>query len=195
MESLRRFDLADTTDLDVVYSHIVHWIRNANLNLDPEMPDELYGRMADNWRPLLSIADACSPAWGALAREAAIAFAGGDHEEDVGVSLLWCIREVFNTREVDRLFSKELVRELIQLEVADEMWREYRGPTGSERPRRPTQNTLSRLLKPFGITPRVLWFEGRSSRGYLRADFEESWRSYCDETVNPSAPRRLRIVS
>jgi hypothetical protein len=201
MRSLRRFDLADTTDIDIVYSHVVHWIRGANLSLDPEMPDELYGRMADNWRPLLSIADACGPAWSASAREAAIAFAHGDHEEDVGVFLLWCIREVFNARGVDRLTSKKLVRELIGLEISDEAWREYRGPTGSERPRRLTQHALARLLKLFRIRSRVLWplqqrtAESRSSRGYFRADFEESWRAYCDdENVTTSHPRRLRVV-
>jgi hypothetical protein len=46
-----------------------NWARQCRLNLDPPMPEELRNRAADNWRPLLSIADACSPAWGKSARE------------------------------------------------------------------------------------------------------------------------------
>jgi len=199
MKSLRRFDVADTADLDVVYSHIVHWIKDARLNLNPEMPDELHGRMADNWRPLLAIADACSPAWSALAREAAIAFARNDQDEDLGVLLLWHIRQIFDAREVDRIGSKDLVRELIALDSADGMWGEHRGVTGSERPRRLTPNALSRLLRPFGIKPRVLWPlertpASKSARGYLRADFEPIWASYCDETVTPSQAKRLHVI-
>src|SRR6516165_3742488 len=69
----RRFRAADTGDLDLVYQHIRMFAREATLNLDPELPSELEHAdpsLADNWRVLISIADACSPAWGVLAREA-----------------------------------------------------------------------------------------------------------------------------
>jgi hypothetical protein len=66
--SLKRFDKADTATLDLVYGHLFAWAKRITLNLDPEMPSELRGRLADNWRPLIAVADACSPAWGVLAR-------------------------------------------------------------------------------------------------------------------------------
>ena len=56
--SLRRFKSDDTQDLDLTYQHIRMWARDAALNLDPDMPVELRGRTADNWRSLISIADA-----------------------------------------------------------------------------------------------------------------------------------------
>ncbi len=92
--SLRRFDSDDTRDLDRVYQHVRIWARDAALNLDPDMPVELRGRTADNWRPLISIADACGEAWGRLAREAAVAFAQGYRDEDIVVILLRDIREI-----------------------------------------------------------------------------------------------------
>jgi hypothetical protein len=199
MKSLRRFDLADTADLDIVYSHVVHWLKEAKLGLDPEMPDELHGRTADNWRPLIAIADACSPAWGTLAREAAVAFARGDHDDDIAVILLRHIREVFDARDVDRIGSKDLVRELIALESADGFWGDYRGASGSERPRRLTPIAVVRLLSPFKIKPRTLWplqrtAESKSVRGYHRTDFEAAWSSYCDENATTSQARRLHVI-
>jgi hypothetical protein len=37
-QSLRRFDAADTADLDIVYRHIRHWLGQHDLNLNPDMP-------------------------------------------------------------------------------------------------------------------------------------------------------------
>jgi hypothetical protein len=58
---LRRYDGNDE-DLDIAYAHTMVWARDVNLNLDPPMPAEQRGRRADNWRPLIAIADACG--WG-----------------------------------------------------------------------------------------------------------------------------------
>jgi hypothetical protein len=197
VRSLRRFDLADTDDLDVVYAHIRHWASNAVLALDPDMPVGYHGRDGDNWRPLLAIADACGPAWSALAREATTAFSRADRDEDVAITLLHHAREVFEARAVDRIASKEMVKALIELDGADAMWAEFRGASGDGRPRKLTQNALAALLRPFGVRPRTAWPLGRTAttksfRGYFRSDFEAAWRSYCDEGATPSQPRSIR---
>jgi hypothetical protein len=195
-QSLKRFDAANTTDLNLVYQHIRHFARHAQLNPDPEMPRELRGRQADNWRPLLSIADACGPTWSALAREAAIAFTRDHRDEDVAVTLLHHIREVFDARPVDRIASKLLIDHLLE---ADEMWSEYRGVKGTEQPRKLTLGTLALLLKPFGIRPKKFWPPHRdattkSYRGYFRSDFEAAWRSYCDADSTPAQTRKLTAL-
>ena len=153
--SLRRFKSDDTQDLDLTYQHIRMWARDAALNLDPEMPVELRGRTADNWRSLISIADACSEAWGGLAREAAVAFAQAYRDEDIVVILLRDIREIFDARGVDRLSSKALVDALNAMDDAG--WSEYRGPHGDQQPRKLTPGELARLLQSFGIRPRTIW--------------------------------------
>ena len=195
--SLRRFDLADTSDLDLVYGHIRHWVNGVVLALDPDIPAELRGRHADNWRPLLSIADACGPEWSVHARDAAVAFSRGDREEDIAVTLLFHVRDVFDALAADRLASKRLTDELISLDSADAAWAEYRGPSGTERPRKLTQGALAALLRPFGIRPRTIWPLARTAttksfRGYYRADFDAVWQSYCDGGVTPSQPRQIR---
>ena len=59
------------------------WAARCRLNRDPEMPPQLRDRAADNWRPLLSIADTLGH--GEDARAAAIALCAKRPDEDAGV--------------------------------------------------------------------------------------------------------------
>jgi hypothetical protein len=56
--TLTRFDVNHPdAALDAAYGQILLWRRDAELNPEPEMPAGMRNRFADNWRPLLSIAD------------------------------------------------------------------------------------------------------------------------------------------
>jgi hypothetical protein len=56
---LTRFDeISDKAALDIVRQSVSLWANEATLAPDPAMPQGLRGRAADNWRVLLSIADA-----------------------------------------------------------------------------------------------------------------------------------------
>ena len=61
---LRRFDENDQA-VNEAYRMIRAWARDAQLQYDPKLPKELRNRPADNWRPLISIADSFGPTWGA----------------------------------------------------------------------------------------------------------------------------------
>jgi uncharacterized protein DUF3631 len=192
--SLRRFESDNTQELDLTYQHIRMWVRDTALNFDPDIPIEVRDRTADNWRPLISIADACGEAWGRLAREAAVAFAEGYRDEDIVVILLRDIREIFDARGVDRLISKALVDALNAIDDAG--WSEYRGPHGDQQPRKLTPGEFARLLQPFGIRPRTIWpaqrrSDSRSSRGYLRSQFEKAWASYCAAADTPTQTHKI----
>lgn len=170
--------------VNTVFVHIGSWVRSKPiLNPLPLMPEQVRGRLADNWRPLISIADALSPAWGALARQAAIHFGKAWHEQDVVVVLLGDIRKVFDARDVDRLNSKLLVDDLNAME--DTIWSEWTGVNDDQQPRKLTQGMLARLLREaFQIRPRTVWPLQRkpgdkSNKGYCREQFEAAWRNYC----------------
>ena len=156
---------------------------SAMINHDPVMPAEVRGRLADNWRSQIAVADACSPAWGALTREAAVAFSKSCHDEDILVVLLQHILEVFDACGVDRLASKTLVDALVDMDDAG--WSEWRGLRDDQQPRQLSQGELARLLAPFCIRPRSIWprlrrqDNGKSSKGYFRWQFEAAWRAYC----------------
>jgi hypothetical protein len=200
-EPLKRFDSNDREDLDAVYRHIAAWVRDADINLDPEMPAEVRGRFADNWRPLIAIADACGPAWGALARKAAITFGRDHQDEDLIVMLLRDIRTVFDALKTDRLPSKALVTELNAMD--DAPWSEWRGLRDSRPPRPLSQGELARLLRDsFRIRPQSIWPlhrepEDKSSKGYMRSQFEAAWAGYCSSPGTPAQPpavKHLRAV-
>jgi len=181
--SLHRYDDADVEKLDIVYTHVHHWVQRAALNRDPEMPTELRDRRADNWRPLIAIADACGPVWSALAREAAVSFAHRDRDdEDVAVTLLHHVRQVFDARAVERLASSFIVADLLDL---DEMWSEWRGVRGDERPRKLTQGALAVLLRPFNIRPHKFWPANR----------QPTSKSIADISVRTSRPRGLATAT
>jgi len=189
-QNLRRFDANDTDDLNIVYAHTLMWSREVRLNWDPPMPEQLRGRLADNWRPLIAIADACGPAWGAEARAAALVFARSYHnDDDLGVLLLHDIRAIFDARGVDRLFSKILVEALRAMD--DAPWSEWRGVHDNQTPRPLSQAQLAAILKWFDIRPRSIWplreASNRSATGYYRSMFESAWRAYCDGEAGRSA--------
>ena len=98
------------------------------------MPAQLRDRQADNWRPLIAIADAFGADWATRAREAAVVFAGAHQDEDAAVVLLRDIRDIFEGRGVDRLASKTIVDHLNGAD--DAMWPEWRGIHGNQQPRK-----------------------------------------------------------
>jgi Protein of unknown function (DUF3631) len=191
---LRRFDGNDRDDIDIAYTMARVWARDVKLNHNPKLPDELRNRPADNWRPLISIADSFGRTWGTMARKAAIEFARAHADEDAGVTLLNDIYTIFRAHRVDRLASVVLVAELIALD--DSPWADWRGLRDDQQPRRLSPGELARLLAPFDIKPKSIWPPGertrrtKSAKGYLRSQFEPAWRAYCGEGGTPSQPSK-----
>jgi len=169
--------------IDYVFSRTRSWAREVMLNADPAMPEQMRNhRQADNWRPLLAIADSFGVACGRLAREAAVEFAHMRQDEDAQVLLLHDIRNIFE-RGVDRLTSVALVAALNDIE--DAPWCEWPGLNGNQQSHRLSQGELARMLAPFEIRPKTIWplqrtGTSRSAKGYLRSQFEGVWASYCD---------------
>ena len=186
---LRRFDENDIAEFNDVFALLCMFTRDLKLNTNPPLPVELRNRVADNWRPLIAIADAFCR--GEEARLAAIEFAKQYHDEDIPVILLHDIRTIFNTRGVDRLLSAVLVNDLNAMD--DALWSEWRGLKDDQQPRKLTQAQLAAVLNLFRIRPRTTWPLNRrpgdkSGKGYLRSQFEKAWRSYCSEDGTPSQP-------
>jgi Protein of unknown function (DUF3631) len=72
---LKRFDKfsrLDVANLETIYAFVFRWALHPKVNTDPRMPTGVRNRAADNWRPLVAIADACGENWGAAARQAAV---------------------------------------------------------------------------------------------------------------------------
>ncbi len=137
--------------------------------MKPAIPLALDDRAADNWRPLLAIAEHAGGEWPKLGAQAALALSGPQtrEDDDLQVMVLADIREVFKTEKME---SRVLCNRLSELE--DRPWPEYsRG-----RPITPPQ--LASLLKAFKIAPRTIRTESRTAKGYLLEDFGDAFRRY-----------------
>jgi hypothetical protein len=196
---LKRFDALDFDTQQVfhiVRREIEQWANSVNLATDPALPASLRNRPADNWRVLISVADACGEGWSERAREAAVAMTGGCTDEDHGVVLLTDIRCIFDRLRLDRMASEHIVRELLAIE--DGMWSEWRGLKDDQQPRKLSQGELARLLAPFAIKPRTVWPlrrtpSSKSKSGYYRRQFEETWAAYC-EPDTPTQPNNVTYL-
>jgi hypothetical protein len=158
---LKRFAGRDPV-IDYIFGRLRSWASEVELDAEPQLPPQLRNRQADNWRPLIAIADTFGPEWDRLARDAAIEFARAHQDEDPAVLMLNDIRCIFDQRRVDRLSSKALVAALNDID--DSMWCEWRGPRGDQQPRGLSQGGLAQMLMPFAIRPRTIWPPDRIAR-------------------------------
>jgi Protein of unknown function (DUF3631) len=193
---LLRFDINHPDPvLDAAYLQIFLWRQETTLDADPAMPAGMRNRFADNWRPLLAIADSLD--WGEKAREAMAIFARLYQDADAGILLLGDIRKVFDTQGVDRLPSGVLLAALHALESAD--WQEFYGVRGALHPHKLRAGELASMLRDFGIRPRTIWplnrtAESRSAKGYRREQFETAWRRYCADDGTASQPSNVKAL-
>jgi putative DNA primase/helicase len=152
---------------------------------DPAIPHVLNDRAADNWRPLLAIADLAGDAWARRARDAACILSGEGHDSAVNVELLADIKTAFGDH-LDAIFSADLVTKLTA--DPERPWAEW------NRGKPLSQKQLAGLLKPFGIISQTVHPAGRagpSGKGYKRASFEEAWAAYLagqNTLSNPNDP-------
>jgi Protein of unknown function (DUF3631) len=181
-ESIAQFRADRTDDLKIFARKAARWA-NDNLEtlraMDPAMPPTISNRDADNWRPLLAVADAAGGEWPRLARAIAETMAektDGD-DQSLKTMLLEDIRSALETKGVDKLPSAELVEALLAMK--DRPWPEL------GRAAKPiTQNKLAGLLKDFGIRPCNVWVGNKPLRGYSIGQFEDAFRRYLPD---PSA--------
>ncbi len=175
-EKVKRLRIDRTPDLDELASKAARWTADqleCLTNADPDVPAALNDRAADNWRPLLAIADAAGGDWSMTARQAALALAGEQEDDSISVLILQDIRAIFDDRCADRLPSNDLVNALVALQ--DRPWSDWK------KGKPMTANALSRLLKPFSIVPgsiRVGTGTKDTPKGYKRGQFADAWSRY-----------------
>jgi hypothetical protein len=137
---------------------------------DPDVSDTLNDRAADNWRPLVAIADRAGGAWPERARAAAKALSGVAGEEDTtaGLVLLWALARLFDRRGVEVLATTEVVHELVVDEEAPT------GPGGRDL----TARDVARLLRPFDIRSRQVRIGSVTLKGYRYGDLADALSRY-----------------
>jgi hypothetical protein len=151
----------------------------------PDIPEALNDRTADVVEPLLAIADAAGGEWPERARSAIVALAGELSEDDsLPVRLLADIRKVFEVREAERIWTQDLISELVKFEESP--WGDYYG-------RDIGPHGIAKHLKRYEIKPGLVRIGEDVKRGYLREQFEDAWSRYL--LPSPSSERGIKRYS
>jgi putative DNA primase/helicase len=164
---------------------------------DPDLPEVLRrqaGRIGDNWRPLVAIADLAGGRWPKLIREAALASLVREEQLSILERLLIGIRAAFNAQPKDdnaldnreRIRTRTLIEHLLRDE--GEEW----GIANGGRVISPywLRTQLRGLLSPPGSQD---WWSGPTAHrvkhsGYQRIQFKDVWETHIPpETVDEAA--------
>ncbi|GLZ13671.1 hypothetical protein Acsp04_39060 [Actinomadura sp. NBRC 104425] len=159
----------DAPALHDLRDRITAWIRgrlDALTDAEPDMPVE--DRAADNWEPLIAVADEAGGDWPERARKACKTLTGQAEEDtSVGVRLLADLREVFGDAEA--LHVGTILNALHKLDESP--WADWYG--------RPfTPRDLAKMLKPYGVSSRKVKINGVALQGYRREHLHDAWSRY-----------------
>jgi putative DNA primase/helicase len=94
---------------------------------DPILPDAAFNRLADNWRPLFTIAEIAGGDWPQRAAQAFTKLTNIQDAEaqSIGVALLADIKQIFENEGADKLPSAKLAESLAGMEGRE--WAEWGG--------------------------------------------------------------------
>ena len=165
-ERVEKLRLDRLSELDPIRRRLARWVADHLEDLkasDPTVPESLADRAADNWRPLLALADAVGGEWPERARQAALALSGSADEIATDVLLLADLKEAWPELDgSEYLPTADLIARLNAL--PGRPW-SRKGISGQR---------LASLLRTFGIKPT----RTEDARGYRRADLEDAWARY-----------------
>jgi putative DNA primase/helicase len=158
-------------------------------NSDPVLPESAHNRLADNWRPLVAIAEAVGGSWREKVRlsfEHMNSDTQAEEAQGIGTTLLADIRDLFDEIGSGKLFSATITDKLIALEGRP--WPEYR------RGKPLSKNQLARLLGRFGIKSTSLRIGSDIAKGYNLAAFSEAFERFLPPSQE-SLPKRHNVTN
>lgn len=176
----------DAPALHKLRNRLTGWVRenlNALTDAEPDMPVE--DRAADNWEPLIAVADVAGGDWPDRARKACRVLTDSAAEDtSAGVRLLSDLRDVFE--DGNAWHGSTLLERLHKLDEAP--WSDWYGHPLSAR-------DLARLLKPYGVKSVDVKENGINRKGYRREHLHDAWNRYLRPDEDPSATSATRATS
>ena len=133
----------------------------------PTLPPGALNRVADNWRPLVAVAEVAGGEWPTKAAKAFELLSEGTQTKAIGTELLFDIRDLFFAIGADRLASQDIVLKLRKLEGRP--WMDSQGSQPID------PHRLATILRPYGISPTTIRFDGKLAKGYCRCDFQDAF--------------------
>ena len=199
-EKVKRFRVIRPGTLPDLNRMCIRWAADNLISvrdgaLGVSVPDGLNDRAADNWEPLLAIADRTGGEWPERARKAAVTLSGNGVVEDdsPGVMLLGDIKAIFEQRALDaetnphwnEILSKQLVEALAAMEGRP--WPEWAGMEGqADQLERRGAAAEGVRHKPGCVGDR------KKDSGYEVKQFEEAFTRYLSHATTSATPAALK---
>jgi putative DNA primase/helicase len=137
----------------------------------PTLPENISDRAADNWEPLLAIAELAGETWTEKALQAAQALSTRVNDSlSLGTELLADIEAVFNIKMCDRISTTDLIRYICDDD--ERPWATYkRGHQISPR-------QIAKILSEYGIESKTIRIGTHTPKGFERHQFEDAFQRY-----------------
>ena len=160
---------------------ITRWVQDNRAGLladEPEVPEQLGNRAADNWYTLIAIGAKAGPRWRRRAFETASRIEAVGDDDDISAMLLQDLESIWLPDE-EKLTAAEVCTRLVALE--ERPWGGYRrgqpiDPRG-----------LGRLIRSYGVESKDMRHGGRVLKGYVRATLEPLFERYNATTSSNSS--------
>lgn len=138
----------------------------------PPIPDEINDRAADNWEPLLMIAQLVGGDWPEKARHAALHLSGVEQDAvSINVELLADIKAVFEHAGKDKLPTRELIVALCA--DTERPWAAW------NRGKEISPHQIAKKLREFDVVARTIRMpDGKTPKGYRLEDFNDAFVRY-----------------
>ena len=180
-----RFDSLHTEIETVLCRKLARWVRDNFAALqacDPLLPPTAFNRLADNWRPLLAIAQIVGGDWPRRALKAFEYLTGKSDipAQAMSATLLADIRLIFSKSARTRITSKELLDALCAL--PDRPW------LSAARAARSPFNWLASQLRPLEIASHNVRLGAQRAKGYELSDFACSFARFLDDAPERGSP-------
>ncbi len=172
-ESTQKITQTLVEDCQIIRRKFARWsidLSTTLKNVNPALPKCGNDRALDNWTPLFAIAESSDPGWIDKTHSSFGLLVSTDDDDAIGPMILKDIQSIFEVKNKSNIFTAELVDELVALE--DRPWCEWKHGKPL------TQNTLSRLLKPFKIKSQSIRIGTIAKRGYYKKSFQDSFDRY-----------------
>ena len=176
-ESVARLRHADIEKFEVMSAKLARFAldyRDRVSQARPVLPEMLSDRAQDNWVPLLAIAECAGESWEKTAYHASLSISATEEPSlSLGAELLTDIREVFETKEVEKISSSDLINALIDDE--ERPWAAY------NRGKPITPRQVATLLKGYGIRSKTVRMTfNQTPKGYVVSEFQDAFKRYLE---------------
>ena len=172
-EKAQRLTIDFKEDQELIRKKLVKWAKGnfRQLKACPVEPPEIQNdRAMDNWLPLFTVAGTIGGNWPDKVENSYIILNSMKDDETASIMLLQDLQSIFELKKWIKVFSIDLVNELVKLE--ERPWSEWK------KGKPMTQNSLVKILGTFGISSKYIRIGAEHKRGFELTQFKDSFARY-----------------